>query len=416
MLIYQEGNTIYIRLEGNEQMPSSARQAAFTWNGETYYYGRDRRTGQYGFFFYEYTNREGEPNFLRRAPFVRFEDPSKNPAFGRVQLLAPLAARGKPLPMWGRARNFSPSYSWHIDQMRFVRVTAFVSCNKYSLDIPLLDADGAPYCSPEVPPLLEVRHQITVTDDLVTAPSTSGREWSDKDVNVRPLGGSHYTPARIVNARVRPSNDPVPHWILRIEVDTLGTTGTTCTILCDMLTTGSLAHAASFREVGSAGVVGHYKIDQVWAPVDWGANITTAIINERKFCTGAIDVANDPSFGGTGTIYLTTGANEGLATGTDAFTILPMCPIFGHAELGTYVAGSAETDWKPESWGRGREGMPSTVALPGPINRDHLYWTTLFFDPVSGRYAVKIRNAANDGTGLPNAALNRTFFAQAWGK
>jgi hypothetical protein len=214
---------------------------------------------------------------------------------------------------------------------------------------------------------------------------------------------------------LHPAQNPVPHWLLRIGIVKNNSTIITGnrTVLVDLIGTGYGLHASNNREQATGP---HWKATLMWTQQGFLTTPNRTAYNERKLGIGVIHVANDPPGAAPGTLYLTTGANEGLSTGTALFTDLPVVQVFGHKTLGVDVSNNVSTNWIPQSWGMGVQ-RPSATSAADPA-RTRAYFSVIRKEAASGHYRVLVYNTGWIGIGafVANAAFNRTYFVYSLGK
>lgn len=344
--------------------------------------------------------------------------------FGRVDSDA---VKGKPLHVWDFIQaaglnipTSSSIASHHLDCRRWLRVATYLSTVEGFIEIPLLDANNVPWLSPERPWNVVCRWCSTNTSDNVTTPGANDLDWTEAQVCVRPGANvGHANENYSVEWSLHPVTKPVPHWLLRVGLtrnNSLGTEFTgNRTVLIDIVGTGYGLHSSASREV-SGGVGVHWKATLMWTQQGFLTTPSLSAFNERKLGVGVVHAINKPDLSSPGTIYLTTGVNEGLSSGTALFTELPMVQVFGHAVLGVDVSNNASTNWRPQSWGMGVRRPSQGLGSPD-FNRSRAYFTRVRKDSVSGHYRVQVFNVGSQGTTeTPTAAFDRTFFVYALGK
>ena len=388
----------------------------FLYNGRMYYW-----QAELGYWTY----REGDR--WRIAQWVQWHTGPIVPMYPFSTIDAD-PVKGKPLYIWdspiGASGSIVPTSSsvtsLHLDCRRWLRVLTYLPINDGFIEIPLLDANNVPWLSPERPWNVICRWCSNSTADNVTTPGANDLDWDEAMVCVRP-GANIGEPTQnySVEWSLHPATNPVPHWKLRVGItrnNSSALTGPDRTVLVDIVGSGYGAHASSSREqAGGSGV--HWKQTLMWTQQGFLSTPSRTAFNERKLGMGVLHVANDSSPPTVpGTLYLTTGANEGLSTGTALFTDLPMVQVFGHAILGTDVSAAASTTWRPQSWGMGIVA-PSSVAAGDPT-RTRAYYSKLRKDSVTGHYRVQVFNVGwNGSTPLGNnPAWDRTYFVYALGK
>lgn len=396
MAVYQIGTTIYVEASYGQATPT-----AFWYGGSRYFLTST------GLWIREWADARG---------LIRREEANVRFARGLAPFAVPTTLRLRPIEIWPRPLG-GRILSHHINARRWVRVLAYLN-ETGALEVPLLDADGLPWFGTSVPPRCVMRRSSDINSDHVGAPEVSGLSWQDIGIGLTP-GGPFDSAKRTFTTTAQATwtlkvlTDPVAHWILRLETAFQGT-GANHTFLVDLHGEGYGEHASATREVGGAGSTGHWKSELMWAQQAFGDVTDAALLSQMKASVGSLDVANDPEPGTSpGTLYFTTGANQGLSTGTALYTKLPCVSVFGNATLGAY-ASSDPTTWEPETWGMGCSGI-STAALTDS-GAERAYFSEVFKDSGSGHYAVRVYNVgANSSGAAPSAALDRTFFAFATG-
>lgn len=323
----------------------------------------------------------------------------------------PTALDVKPAFLWPRVATGGPVASYFTDSRRWVRVTCFINRSGGFLEIPLLDTDGIPFLGPSIPPPFFVRKHDLSTD-RVTAPATSGIQWDDIGCYHRQGAGCSGATAMVVVTDVFPKLDPVPHWVLRVQSLSNQTSSSKVNVLVDFFGQAFSAHSSATVEVGSGGAAGHYKVELMWGQQAFMAAGDRAALNTRLFHRGAVHI-ND---GATGTIYLTTGANQGLSTGTNPYGTdgddLPCVVVFGNSTTGSDVTGAASSTWEPETWGL---GLASDVPS-GATGREKIYNSALYWEGATSRYRLDITNEFYIPGGPRDATKDRTFFPFAFGR
>lgn len=322
-----------------------------------------------------------------------------------TQFTVPESVAARPIPVWPRILSTGgPIPSYTIQSMQWVRILAFVDVENVVLEIPLRDSNDRPHFDPAVPPLPIMRRADDFSADYVGSPSTAGLKWYDWGCWSYP-GWGGYNEAR--NIMLIPATDPVPHWVLRLNNHYDGgsyTAGYGYNFLIDLFGVG-MEPVTSPIEVGSSGVFGHYKVSTPWGVQNFNATSQLTDLNGRKFGTGAIDVAHP----NTSAFYMTTGGSAGTSAGTSLFTDLPAVMVQGHADLGVSVAGSAETAWKPETWGMGfRDAYSASV-------NDRNFYSALYYESATSKYRLDITNAADPYAGPADSSKDRTYFVFALG-
>jgi hypothetical protein len=368
-------------------------------NGNYYYYDPASNS---------FVNASGR-RLIVNVDFTTSFDPARLTPLG-----LPSEIRGVPQNVWSRPRTSVGSWplSMHIDQMRWAIAEIYITTGNTEYEIPMLDSNDRPWFSPDTPPLVTCRRATTGTD-YVKAAYTNGIPWFDVRTNLRPT--PLVTAASIgVYWRLARRDTPVPHWVIKLQAF-YNASSTTLTVRFDLLGGGGHTHASSSREVGSAGVDGHWNVKLPWTQQAFDAAGSASVLNERAYGLGAVDVTNDPGTITTpGYLYLTTGVNQGLPAGTSLFgSELPMVMVLAHKLAGAanLVAGAAESSWIPESFGWGWHDDQYTNETNELNSFDSLVETS------AGVIRVGVHNSSDSsGINVADANLDRTYFVYAIGK
>jgi len=258
--------------------------------------------------------------------------------------------------------------------------------------------------------MMSVRRTSGTASDRVNDPSITGVRWLDTGCHFRPgvatendgLGYKH------VHAYLKPAADPVPHWVLRIT--NWSTSGTSqVNVLVDLVGQGYGLHAATSREEGSSGTVGHWETSLLWTPQGFNATPSATAFNDRTMSMHALDVPNTAAIPVFTTIYLT---DDGTATGADLFSELPLCDVVGDATIGSFNTGT-ETSWENETWGLGiGDSLTNAVAT------EKQYSSEIVLDVTSSKFRLNVWNVGgrSNGTGTSDTAKDRSFRAYSIGK
>jgi hypothetical protein len=323
---------------------------------------------------------------------------------------------GRPRLLWPYINTNvnAPFLSYQLSSSRWVRVLAFMDRFAGFLSVPIWSSDMGPWLDPALPPLIFAsRHYSHGQDDTdkTISPGAAGVGWSDhghyKAIEANIAAASFEGTS--VLARCRPRLDPVPHWVLEIHSVSGDWGGPNYrTVMIDMLGNGFGEPNPISVSVGTNGVVGHYLMHMMWPAPDLLEASSLSDFNQRMFESGAIDVAESSS----ASLYLTTGANKGLSTGTSNFstgdTDIPAVHVQGHSTLGSYIASASSALWSPETFGLGINQTSATSV----VGRERAYVTRLQKDGASGKWRLDVFNNSPAAGG----ANNRSFIAWAIGR
>lgn len=367
----------------------------------------------YGDLWYWWDDTAGEYKVYLPGRLSRTKDKANLSTYVPGGVLHPDAAAvqypdgqtGVPLRAWRRASSGTLAMSTHVEQSRWIKVTAFVDAFAGPVTIPLTDSNDLPMIGPETLPMMVVRRSGYAAGqaDQVTDPKSGG--WLDTATGWRV--NQEYGSLIAVRATLHLDRSLYDTWVLTIEVASNNITSSTfANVMVDLVGTGALAPSAASKEVGSSGNHGHYRIRNQWSTVDFLASTARSQFNERACTRGAIDVA-----GNTSPIYYLATPNA-LSTDTNPFSTgtndVPMVRVLGSATSGSYVTHSPESNWNPTTWGLGCRAFGGTALQ----NRAYQYQTSVAWDAGNSLWAVTIDNATFDA----GAAQNRTFFVYALGK
>lgn len=314
-------------------------------------------------------------------------------------------ANAKPQSVWGTGFN-SPTgnpiqLSSHIDQMRLVRITAFMAVNS-TLEIPLIDSNDVTYCDPAMVPLCVSRYNRGSTNpnnDYVDDEDNTNILWTDFRQATRASEGIQTQP--LYSCTLKLEKEPTPHWVLVVGYTDNDTTSNNRSVLIHLVTNMAGGNYPT-KEVGSAGVAGHYKITNCFQSTTFGGASDQGVANDP--CLVRFEDYLAPST--PTTIYLTS---DGTNTGSDLFqdSDPPLVIVFGHHLLAT-DAGSTESSWEPSTWGMGFN-MTGTLSDGTSIRNanasDYKYYSDLRY--ASSRWAVTVENLGS---------VNRQFYILAFGR
>jgi len=263
------------------------------------------------------------------------------------------SAQGVPQPVWSCCQHTASAnpgvMTYHIDQMRLVRVGAYMARNT-TLAIPITDSDGVPYLGPEIPPMVILRWNYGGGEEGAdTVGGYTTGQYSDRYTGCRPAGVLGAVTTTIAfYYELQLEKEPAPHWVIRLHYACNGTSGAdNRTVVADCIGQMVGNHTASYVEVGSSGTAGHYRVERIFTGHSWLDDTSSSIFNERRFITHHVNV----SASGAGAIYLT---DTGALGGNNLFhaSVMPAVRVLGHVAPGA-SPGANRQNWQSSSHGLG---------------------------------------------------------------
>ena len=401
--IFREGEFIIVEIAGETTFSHGDQ---FTFEGRMYVFGPQWEGDTRG--IWQVRDASGDWVAARNIRWVQWEpDPIRD------QLTIPdkLAGRAAAVLPMMKTGTTPSAFSFHNDGLRFVRTVVFLEQDGEdgAIDIPLIDTDGRPWIGPEVPAMMSVRITGGTASDRVNDPAIVGVGWSDGGCHFRPGVATHNDLGyKHIHAYLKPAADPVPHWVLRIT--NWSTSGTSqVNVLVDLVGQGYGTHAATSREEGVSGTVGHWETSLLWTPQGFNATPSATAFNDRTMSMHALDVPNTAATPVFTSIYLT---DDGTVTGADLFSELPLCDVLGDATIGSFNTAT-ETSWENETWGLG-----VIDSLTDAVATEKQYHSSVSLEVTTLKFRLDIFNVGgrSNGTGTNDTAKDRSFRVYSIGK
>lgn len=322
-----------------------------------------------------------------------------------------------PLHHGGSGNQLGMSY--HTDQLRWIKVTAYVLARKYVagegwveedgfVDIPLIDNDGLPLADPAIPPMVNLRTwavNSTIPADYVTTPEST--PWSDYRTTIRATEG---LTGAFHSYRLKLARDPYPHWILRLRCEFTedGSVTVGANMMADVFTNGCLIHNGTTIESGTSLNHKHYRVKLIWDQQAPMSAPVKATYDQRSYGTGIIYCAENSNV----SLYLAT--PDGLSTDTNAFasTTVPCVRVYGINPINS-TPSSLEDDrrWKPCTAALGINA-PYTVGTTYHSQAWRgCYYSNLMWWSAAGKWRLMIFNSTSSDV----MVLNRHYAVAAIG-
>lgn len=354
----------------------------------------------------------------RSEPFESSQDPD----WASRQVAIPPSLEGYPTPEWTYSQHHGGTgnplvMSYHTEQMRWIKVTAFLalsgaSAADSSVDIPLLDPNGISLADPAIPPALTLRRCVasSTSNDYVMNPESTSAAWSDLRCTLR-LPAPEVITGLFCSAMLIPSRDPYPHWVLRLSAqfrpDGMNYAGVN--LMCEVQTNGAGPHDTTPIESGSSGVDGHYRVKLIYTQQAFLSTPVLATYNERAYGTGIKHVPAN-----TAAATWLTSPNAGI-TDTPCFSgaAVPIVRVLGMLPLNATPDEDADYTWNAYALAMGSKGTTYPLTIPFNTNvANGAYYTTLSW--IAGGFNVWQLIIANATQG-PGGVTDRWYCFGAMG-